>query len=585
MFLFELTVPDKRLFPFWNILLKPIRIFTKTLTMHDIVEYTKSENVKFLVIEASHGNYYGFNIRVKKEREIAMKIVSPDEQDNFMIVGWKASKKLPKWVGNADSWIDFINLKEGTGDNEEEEEEEGEDVEEEKQEEEDEDDEDGEEEDKEEEEDEEEKEDEEKEVKDEGEEKEGEEGDEEEDEDDLGLGGEHDKDDDKDNELDAVLIANADPLPYRGGKKWQGDPVVEKGKSFKMKKEHKKANEEKVNTTSSYGSFANFENGGSIFASINGDDLKKEVAKNVKLAMKSNTIDIFITGPFCNAKTGKSTWAVVFGDYGSAWTLKSQFLKGYIATLLTKFKLSNINASHAGSYYDINICKYEYGNESSWRRKDGSKTIKRLSFAYTCDTTNKKSGKQGLMDAVQFFFLCMKKRDENPIGSLLVDHLKEHSASLYDYLLKKKPNEEQVAEDITDNIDKHYRAGFVLHWDDCLNHWMVDYDIIRVLKGYVGYSSWTDVPAKQRGLCFKNYNQSMTLPDWDIEQERYYRFVSRDPANGVWIHTKPINKPIYRSIPFRNSVSILDYFLDWANTSKYSILEYFVFFSSVECVS
>jgi hypothetical protein len=125
------------------------------------------------------------------------------------------------------------------------------------------------------------------------------------------------------------------------------------------------------------------------------------------------------------------------------------------------------------------------------------------------------------MDAVQFFFLCMKKRDENPIGSLLVDHLKEHLASLYDYLLKKKPNEEQVAEDITDNIDKHYRAGFVLHWDDCLNHWMVDYDIIRVLKGYVGYSSWTDVPAKQRGLCFKNYNQSMTLPDWDIEQERY----------------------------------------------------------------
>ena len=127
----------------------------------------------------------------------------------------------------------------------------------------------------------------------------------------------------------------------------------------------------------------------------------------------------------------------MFGDYGSAWTLKSQFLKGYIATLLTKFKLSNINASQAGSYYDINICKYEYGNESSWRRKDGSKTIKRLSFAYTCNTTNKKSGKQGLMDAVQFFFLCMKKRDKNPIGSLLVDHLKEHLASLYDYLLKK----------------------------------------------------------------------------------------------------------------------------------------------------
>jgi hypothetical protein len=108
---------------------------------------------------------------------------------------------------------------------------------------------------------------------------------------------------------------------------------------------------------------------------------------------------------------------------------------------------------------------------------------------YTCDTTKEKNGKQGLIEAVQFFFMSMKKRDINPIGPLIVDPLKEHSLSLYDYLLKTKPNEEQVSEVITDDIDKHFRAEFVLHWDDCLNHWMVDYDIIRVLKGYVGYSS------------------------------------------------------------------------------------------------
>jgi hypothetical protein len=107
--------------------------------------------------------------------------------------------------------------------------------------------------------------------------------------------------------------------------------------------------------------------------------------------MKTDTVDIFITGPFRNAKAGKSTWVAVFGDYGSAWTLKAQFLKGYISTLLAKVKLSNINVGHAGSYYDINICKYKYGNESSWRRKDQNKTIKRLSFVYTCDTTKEKT--------------------------------------------------------------------------------------------------------------------------------------------------------------------------------------------------
>jgi hypothetical protein len=38
----------------------------------------------------------------------------------------------------------------------------------------------------------------------------------------------------------------------------------------------------------------------SIFNTICGNDLKKEVAKKVKLSMKTDTVAIFITGPFCN---------------------------------------------------------------------------------------------------------------------------------------------------------------------------------------------------------------------------------------------------------------------------------------------
>ena len=98
-----------RLFPFWNISPKYARLFTKTLTMDDIMQYSKSENFKYFVIEASHGDYYGFNTKVKKEREIAAKIVS--EYDDFMVKGWKVSKTLPEWVHNADSWTSFINGK------------------------------------------------------------------------------------------------------------------------------------------------------------------------------------------------------------------------------------------------------------------------------------------------------------------------------------------------------------------------------------------------------------------------------------------------------------------------------------------
>jgi hypothetical protein len=116
----------------------------------------------------------------------------------------------------------------------------------------------------------------------------------------------------------------------------------------------------------------------------------------------------------------------VRGDYGSAWTLKSQFIKGYIGTLLTKIKKPTIDIGHSSSYYDINIRKYEFGKESVWRRKDQSKTTKRLSFAYTCDTGNKRNGKQGLIEAIKFLFMSMKKRDINPIGPLVIDYLKEH---------------------------------------------------------------------------------------------------------------------------------------------------------------
>jgi hypothetical protein len=73
------------------------------------MQYSKSENYRYLVIEASHGEHYGFNTRVKRELEIAMNIVS--DYDDFMVKGWKVSKKLPDWVTTADSWNAFVKGK------------------------------------------------------------------------------------------------------------------------------------------------------------------------------------------------------------------------------------------------------------------------------------------------------------------------------------------------------------------------------------------------------------------------------------------------------------------------------------------
>ena len=60
--------------------------------LNDIMEYTKNEIFKYLVIKASHSDYYGFNLKVKIERTYALTIVSPGKSDNFMVIGWKVAK-------------------------------------------------------------------------------------------------------------------------------------------------------------------------------------------------------------------------------------------------------------------------------------------------------------------------------------------------------------------------------------------------------------------------------------------------------------------------------------------------------------
>jgi hypothetical protein len=285
-----------------------------------------------------------------------------------MVLGWKVATKRPKWCHNADNWIDVINRNNDEKDGEEEDdadenkEHSDNDEEEEDEDEEDEDNEknveDMEEEEEggssEDEDDNEEYEDNEKKVEDMEEEKEG-------------TYEEEDKEETSDEEVEAkimnkVLRESAERLPFRGGKPWQGeqeDSIRSPGRKKSPLKKAKKTNEgsEEVNSTK----FDNNYKDASIFDSICGNDLKKEVTNNVKLLMKSDSVDIFITGPFCNEKNGKSNWIVVYGDYGSAWTLKSQFIKGYIGTLVTKVKKSHIDMAHSNSYHDINIPKYEFG--------------------------------------------------------------------------------------------------------------------------------------------------------------------------------------------------------------------------------
>jgi len=255
---------------------------------------------------------------------------------------------------------------------------------------------------------------------------------------------------------------------------------------------------------------------------------RKKIALHIKNATIPETMQVYVTGPIRNNKTGKTHWVIVFGDSGQAWVLKGPFLTGYIKELLSQVKLKNINVDHCQSYYEINIRNGEYGEINFWKRKMSyqgrpNQTVKRISFVYSCDTaTENATGKACLCEAINYFFLTMKKRHTNPIGPLIVDFLKEQASGKFKYFLKKyNNNEDLIADNITEDINKQYRGDYNINWNYYLNHWMVDYNIIHILKWHIRYSTWTDVPMKTRNLCYKSYHDKFNLPDWDTNQEAY----------------------------------------------------------------
>jgi hypothetical protein len=210
--------------------------------------------------------------------------------------------------------------------------------------------------------------------------------------------------------------------------------------------------------------------------------------------------------------------------------LKAQFIGAYLETLFKQreqIMMSNVDINHCKSYYEIGIHMEEFGEDNHQKHcvpnQAGklAQPVKRISFMYSCDTNELENAKSGLKGSIDFFFMVVKQQNLNPIGPLLLDYIKENSSGIYKFLMKEEKNKDLVAEKITNDIDQHFSASYSLHWNDSLNHWFVNYDIIQIIKFHVGYTSLIDVPNQQRQLCCINYKVNNELPKWNIEHERY----------------------------------------------------------------
>jgi hypothetical protein len=182
-----------------------------------------------------------------------------------------------------------------------------------------------------------------------------------------------------------------------------------------------------------------------------------------------------------------------------------------------KNKPSGIDISFCQSFHKINIRTNEFGEVSVWWRKPPKngkpgQVKRRLSFVYGCLKSNVAKGMTALVEAIKFLCFRMKIHEENPAGSILIEHLREYHQGLYNHLTKDC-DKDIAGKQLTIDLDSHFNGGYSIYYYERLNCFMVDYDIVRILKNYVEYSSWDDVPLKQKELCYKDYNSKMHLPN------------------------------------------------------------------------
>ena len=302
--------------------------------------------------------------------------------------------------------------------------------------------------------------------------------------------------------------------------------VNETEKQSKTQKplKHKSSEKDEVKVTSNITYGLNYD----IFKS---DDFGASLNKNIKEAQPKKQlgrVEVYVSSPFVNELTGIVHWCVVFGSFNDAWMIKANWLGGYVRTVMTSLKtFDNSDILHTGSYHEFNIRSLEFGVDSKWKRVKGPKnkvkTVSRINFVFSCKKGERGSAMTRLKKILDTISWSMCTRLHNPVGEAMYSHLEKYEPNILKYLtVNDTIAEESVKKKITDVCDSNFKRGFNIRYHCHLNQFMVDYDILRVLKNDMRYSSWSELSDDDRKICYKNYDtKKINLPDWNIEEESW----------------------------------------------------------------
>ena len=158
-------------------------------------------------------------------------------------------------------------------------------------------------------------------------------------------------------------------------------------------------------------------------------------------------------------------------------------------------------------------------------KKNGkTKTDPRMSFVYGCDsseTENSALGVNMLRQILDKVTWAMKACTRNPLGNLIWRYCEENEVAIVNYMMGEYNSQEASEEIMTKSVDAAFKDGYSLKFETHLNQFMVDYNIIRILKDEMGFRNWTDLSETEISYCYRNFTSKNNLPDWNIIEEKF----------------------------------------------------------------
>jgi hypothetical protein len=184
-------------------------------------------------------------------------------------------------------------------------------------------------------------------------------------------------------------------------------------------------------------------------------------------------------------------------------------MKGFVKLVLTSFKFRHEEVVHCASYKDINIRKVEFGEESKWKRVTKRnrkvKTVPRMSFVIGSKASEEATTLTCLRYILDKVTWCLKARKHNLMGALIWKYCEQNEEAICNYMMREYHSQEAGQEKMTASVDAVFKNDYSLKLNTRLNQFMVDYDIVCVLKEEMGFKSWSDMCELELGFCFRNH--------------------------------------------------------------------------------